>query len=399
MSKFDIALSGYNALTDTNSDHFSLIADSDNILIKEKTRGSVDIASAGNHTISHGLGYIPLVFVFVQDVDDSNRWKLVPHFQGIGDVPRYYYLVTTTGVTIYNANYAGVTATFKYFILYDEFTSGSPSIADSGARIKVAKSGINALTNTNPNNFILHTNLNNFKIIKEATANITYSGDGRYSINHGLASYSPTSFLLFVKFPDGYTGFCVGVGGVISRDSNFKVSDVYIDSTKIDFLIERFGGSGTALKFKYLILETPFGSSSGYALNLSEHKVRVSKSGYNALTDTNPDHYSFLSGFNDLKYFASGSQNISIVGDGSLKQTTITIAHNLGYEPVFFPEVQVSFLVSGYAFAPIYSVFFDDIRAEAWVDDTNLYLRFTNQSSDNITANFVYKIFKNNLGF
>lgn len=402
MPEFKTALPGYNALTDTDSDHFSLIADSNNVLIKEKTRGSIDIDAYGEETISHGLGYVPLIFVFVKDVDDSNRWKLVPHFQGIGDIPRYYYLVTTSNVTIYNANFAEETATFKYFIFYDEVTSGAPSITESGAIVKATKSGVNALTNTNPNNFVIHSNLNTFKILKEGNSNVTHAAYdiSRHSINHGLSGYSPSTMLLFVEFPDGSTGFCMGTGGVISKNEYYKVSDVYIDSTKIDFLIESFA-DGTAFKFKYYILEAPMDSSSGITLDLSKHKIRVAKSGYNALTDTNPDHYSFLSGLNTLKYFASGSQNINIVGDTSYKQTTVTIAHNLGYVPVFFVEVQISFLVSGYAFAPIINqaggTF--DVRGEAWADDTNIYLRMTNLSSDDITANFVYKVFKNNLGF
>ena len=403
MPEFKIALPTYNVLTDTNSDHFSLIADDDNVLIKEKTRGSVDIAAYDDTTISHNLGYVPLVFVFVKDVDDSNRWKLVPHFQGIGDIPRYYYLVTTSDVTIYNANFAEVTATFKYFIFYDELTSGAPSITESGSIIKATKSGTNALTNTNPNNFVVHSNLNTFKILKEGSSDVTHTAydTSRHSINHGLSGYSPSTMLLFVQFPDGSTGFCMGTGGVISKDEYYKVSDVYIDSTKIDFLIESFG-DGTDFKFKYYILEAPMDSSSGITLDLSEHKIRVAKSGYNALTDTNPDHYTFLSGFNTLKYFTSGSQNITIVGDTTYKQTVVTIPHNLGYVPVFFVEVQISFLVSGYAFVPIINqagILFD-VRGEAWADDTNIYLRMTNLSDgDSITANFVYKIFKNNLGF
>ena len=58
-----VSLPGFNAGTDTNIDHYSVYSDSDNILIKEKTRGTVNVANGATGTVAHGLGYIPFVSV------------------------------------------------------------------------------------------------------------------------------------------------------------------------------------------------------------------------------------------------------------------------------------------------------------------------------------------------
>ena len=63
---FKVALSGYNATTDTNPNHFSLYVDQlvDYILIKEKAVATVSVAGTSN--IAHGLGYVPHCIVFVE---------------------------------------------------------------------------------------------------------------------------------------------------------------------------------------------------------------------------------------------------------------------------------------------------------------------------------------------
>jgi len=124
-------------------------------------------------------------------------------------------------------------------------------------QIRLAKSGENALTATDPNDFIFHSGYNTFKILKQGKATITYSSDGGYTIAHGLSSYSPTSFASFIKFPDGYTIMTAGTGAVLSRNENWLVRDVYIDSTNIGMYIDRLGGSETSLTVAYYIFETP----------------------------------------------------------------------------------------------------------------------------------------------
>ena len=136
--------------------------------------------------------------------------------------------------------------------------SPSPSPPPPVLMIKVAKPGYNAETDTNPDHFIFWSKYNTFKILKEGNAQITYTGDGRYAISHNLLSYSPTSFMFFIKFPDGYTLPTVGTGFIKSHNANWEIYDVYIDETEINMHIKRIAGANTVLNSKYYIFETPF---------------------------------------------------------------------------------------------------------------------------------------------
>lgn len=98
-----VALPGYNALTDTDPDHFALYGDEDWVLIKEFARGSVTVVSGGSYTITHNLGYVPLVMVYSRSGD---IWSIVS-----GESVE----VTTTTLKVYLTN----GTQFKYYIFYD----------------------------------------------------------------------------------------------------------------------------------------------------------------------------------------------------------------------------------------------------------------------------------------
>jgi len=98
-----VALPGYNALTDTNPDHFALYGDEDWVLIKEFERGSITVSSGNSYTITHSLGYVPLVLVYVRSGD---TWSIVS-----GENIE----VTTTTLKVYLPN----GTQFKYYIFYD----------------------------------------------------------------------------------------------------------------------------------------------------------------------------------------------------------------------------------------------------------------------------------------
>jgi len=268
-----VSLPGYDADTDTNLDHFALWASSDDtsdsVLIKEFARGSHDVTPSYTtaYEITHGLGYIPLFFVYCyyQNLNSligvpTDKWVQVPHIQMTASIPPFYIYADTDKIYIWNFDgvAAGTETEFKWYIFYDEVVgTDTNTITESDYVIKVSKDGEDASTSTDPNDYIFHSDLNTFKILKEATSSVTYSSDGAYTIAHGLSSYSPTSFLLYLEFPDGYSVMCNGIGRTASRDGNFVVTGVYIDSTNVGFYLSRSGGSGTALKAKYLIFETP----------------------------------------------------------------------------------------------------------------------------------------------
>jgi hypothetical protein len=259
-----VALPTYDAQTDTNQDHYALYADQDNVLIKEFTRGSVSITGNGSQvisTITHNLGYIPFFLVYVFDTQalhNPNKWMLLAHNTAGASTPPYLAVADTTNLYIYNFLAAAAGAiSFKYYIFYDDITGGgSPAITESAVAQKVSKQGIDALAATNPNNYIFHSDLNTFKILKEGNATINYTTDGVYTFAHGATLSNPTSFLVYMKFPDGKTGVLPGKGFLFSYDSSFNVSETYIDTTNIGMYIAG-PGSAQTLTVKYYIFETP----------------------------------------------------------------------------------------------------------------------------------------------
>jgi len=85
-------------------------------------------------------------------------------------------------------------------------------------------------------------------------------------------------------------------------------------------------------------------------------KVIISKEGYDATSETDPDNLIFSSDYGTLKYYLNGNASIRIVGDGSDQSSTTTINHALGYVPVFLVYVN-GFVndASDYYLTPYYS--------------------------------------------
>ena len=124
-------------------------------------------------------------------------------------------------------------------------------------------------------------------------------------------------------------------------------------------------------------------------------KVVITKPGYDALTETNPDNIIFSSDYNTLKYDISGDYQMTNV----TTSTEAVIAHNLGYVPFYI--VYCNDFVS----QPTYYSLTEYFRvsggrlfaARSYVDDTNLYLSLVLGAGSAITVKWSYKIFKNNL--
>jgi len=130
------------------------------------------------------------------------------------------------------------------------------------------------------------------------------------------------------------------------------------------------------------------------------YKLGISKSGYNVLTETNPNNLIFSSDYNTLKYYTSGSATITFTtsnrfGDGYGKFTSIT--HNLGYYP--YVEVYVSDW-DGVFPVPIRrtgaSVFYQHF---VYVSTTTLYfgIKYSSSFSGSKSCTYYYFIYKNNL--
>lgn len=395
-----VALPGYNALLDTDPDHFALITDIDNVLIKEFTRGS--FATAGYNEVVHSLGYVPFSMAFAYDNFSLKQgWKLIGA-QDSGFVANNYWAETSTS-KLYFQNNTGLSTNFAYYIFYDDQVPGSnPSFVRTGKGMYLARPTKNALTTTNPNDLIYATDLNTFKILKQGTATINWTANGEYTINHGLPLSNPSAFFLYLKFPDGYTTPIVGANRSPSRDLAFEASDAIITNSQIKVTINRLIGAGAAtITASYFIFESPLTGASGITINPALSKIRVAKLGYNALSDTDPNNYRFLSAYNTLKYFYSGSQNITIIGNGSPQISEFQITHNLGYVPFFVPYVDNYEYApnAGFSIMPFQSSgFFGDTWIRAYADANKIYLRMYNSTTDIKTARTHFKIYLNKTG-
>lgn len=113
-----VARPGYNALTDTDPDHFALYADQavDYILIKELARGTISVANGGTQNIAHGLGYVPMALAYVEE--SAGVWRKL--FGVTIDGTGYWFEVNSTNLVIRNSS--GSTKIFSYYIFYDNIT-------------------------------------------------------------------------------------------------------------------------------------------------------------------------------------------------------------------------------------------------------------------------------------
>lgn len=113
---------------------------------------------------------------------------------------------------------------------------------------------------------------------------------------------------------------------------------------------------------------------------------KVALAGYNAFTDTNPDHFSlYVDGTTDhilIKEKLRGTQSVGA-------SSNVNIAHNLSYVPMCFVFAEVSAGV----WRRLYSQPVDSAGLYFTVNSTNLVL--VNQTGSSIT--FSYYIFYDNI--
>lgn len=126
-------------------------------------------------------------------------------------------------------------------------------------------------------------------------------------------------------------------------------------------------------------------------------KLVVTKSGFNAKTETNPSNMIISSDYGTLKYFTSGEASTNAYG-------RIEIEHNLNYIP--YVEVYVAVGVDSssdiYNYCPFYgsgaTIFYG---ASYEITDTKLYLYalLSGMPEEEWYFDFKYFIFKNKLDF
>lgn len=147
------------------------------------------------------------------------------------------------------------------------------------------------------------------------------------------------------------------------------------------------------------------------------YKVKLVKSGYNVLTDNDPDHIVFSSDYDTLKYSTFGSTQLTVnYGDyyhsepsgffGSdiyYHRKVVEVTHGLGYVP-FFVGYFEDYPSSGQDVQlPVYAADFLSFAAlQCYADSNKLYFVYyaglENTSSGSVTYDLKYRIFKNDLG-
>jgi hypothetical protein len=119
-----VSLPGYDALTETNPDHFALYADEDWVLIKEYVRSSVYVEAGQERGFLFYLpSYIPVVFAYYQD---QGVWKICTgQYSQYGDfttndTPLPYMRIFSNELIFKNPYSYGVR--FNFFICWDAQT-------------------------------------------------------------------------------------------------------------------------------------------------------------------------------------------------------------------------------------------------------------------------------------
>lgn len=123
-------------------------------------------------------------------------------------------------------------------------------------KIVITKGGYNALTETDPNNFIFNSDYNTFKILAEGTllSQSVTASPTTFSVAHGQ-SITPAVFA-FIQFPDGY----VALPNEKERADAIPVDRYWIvevDATNIYFMCYKGSLANYSVDIKYFIFETP----------------------------------------------------------------------------------------------------------------------------------------------
>jgi len=126
-------------------------------------------------------------------------------------------------------------------------------------------------------------------------------------------------------------------------------------------------------------------------------KIVLTKSGFNAVTETDARNKIFDSSYETLKYFSSGE--VTVARSGASASGTFT--HNLGYIPFFIVYVDYSADDADFVQCPFYFADFTGyVFIAAWADSTKLYFEVEASVAppSTLTYHFEYKIFRNDTG-
>lgn len=120
--------------------------------------------------------------------------------------------------------------------------------------IRVSKSGINAITDTDINDYIFDSQYNTFKILAEGTYSPTLGTSASEAFTTTAHGQSGTPFVIaFCKFTNGR----VGPPGTKDSANDFWFTRMQVDATNIRFGYVNNTGGNYGPVFKYYIVEPP----------------------------------------------------------------------------------------------------------------------------------------------
>jgi len=132
---------------------------------------------------------------------------------------------------------------------------------------------------------------------------------------------------------------------------------------------------------------------------MSDYGLKITKDGIDLGSVTNLNDYIFHSSYPQLNVYMYGSFTKNFVGGG---EDTLTIVHNLGYEPFAFVYMQNYDGLSGTVTSEYYQLDWStrgaiyENYAEARIDNTNLVIAFNDTyNSRFVTLSGFYYIFYN----
>lgn len=205
------------------------------------------------------------------------------------------------------------------------------------------------------------------------------SGSGSATFVHGL-NYKP-SYYSYCRDPLDTTKW-------YPQDDMYMGVNTKIDDTTVYFDIDSKEPSST-YRINYRIFGNQLEDLSGTGNNNVFGKLRISKPGYDARTETDARNMQFFSGANVFKIDDTLSGGIAVVIDDFINE--FVIPHNLGYVPVCF-VMNDTYLGAPYG-AMLPSTAFS-FRGTFKIDATNLTIitedDFGGSLSDDAT--FKYKI-------
>lgn len=268
-------------------------------------------------------------------------------------------------------------------------------------QFRIAKLGKNALTATDPNDFIFHSSYNSPMVVGENTHSPTLGTTASETFTnktHGL-NYTPFTYG-FCKFANNR----VGLPGTKASNVNFWFTNVGIDSTNVKFGYNNFTGGNYSPTFKYLATEIPL-SGTPSITDPGGNRLVIAKDGYNALSETNPNNKIYDSQFKSLKYYLEGTKTINVPsGSDPVYYEETIVTHSLGYYPFFTAVADIS--SSGYKF--VMPIVFSDAGFEnydfIYATTTALLYRSERNSPygtswPGYSIEIKYKVFSFDLGF